>query len=113
MIINTVTPPGNRSRLGVGGRNGVDVENSAEEVLDDSSLALLTSLLDALDLSLGVLVGFGLGLLVALAVLHRCQRSQRPVKQKSILPRPRTSCIPPPSWPCSRLSLAWLHRELP
>jgi hypothetical protein len=69
VIINTVTPPENRSRLGVGGRNRVDVENSAEEILDNPSLALLASLLDALDLSLGVLVGFGLGLLVALTVL--------------------------------------------
>jgi hypothetical protein len=71
MIINTVTPSGNRSRFG--GRDRLDVENSAEEVLNDLSLALLTSLLDALDLSLGLLVGFGLGLLVALAVLHGCQ----------------------------------------
>jgi hypothetical protein len=69
VIINTVTPPGNRSGLGVGGRNRVDVENSAEEILDNPSLALLTSLLDTLDLSLSVLVGFGFGLLVTLAVL--------------------------------------------
>jgi hypothetical protein len=62
-------------RSGLGGGNGVDVEDGAEEVLDDLSLSLLASLLDALDLLLGFLVGLGLGLLVALAVLYDHQYS--------------------------------------
>lgn len=57
--------------------NRLDVEDSAEEVLNDLGLALLASFLDTLDLSLGILVSLGLGLLVALAVLHGRQRSSR------------------------------------
>lgn len=71
-------------RSGLGGRNRLDVENSAEEVLNNISLALLTSLLDAFDLGLDLLVGFGLGLLVALAVLHGCQRSVNVNKPKKV-----------------------------
>lgn len=67
VIINMCARCSRRSGLVWG--DGVDVEDGAEEVLDDLSLSLLASLLDALDLLLGFLVGFGLGLLVALAVL--------------------------------------------
>ena len=50
-------------------RNRLHVKDGTEEVLDDASLALGASLLDALDLLVGILVGLCLGLLVALAVL--------------------------------------------
>lgn len=112
-------------RSGLVRGDGVDVEDGAEEVLDDLSLSLLASLLDALDLLLGFLVGLGLGLLVALAVLYNHQYYAIVVVDRisrrwtvcllggSIVPRPRISYIRLPSWPCSRLSLAWPHRERP
>lgn len=62
--------------------NRLDVEDGAEEVLNDLGLALLAGFLDTLDLSLGVLVSLGLGLLVALAVLHGRQRSPRRCRTK-------------------------------
>ena len=51
-------------------RDGLDVEDGAEEVLDDGGLALLAGLLDGLDLLVGLLGRLVLGLLVAPAMLR-------------------------------------------
>lgn len=55
-------------------RHGLDIEDGAKEVLDDVGLSLGAGLLDDLDLLLCILVGLGLGLCVALAVLHAIMR---------------------------------------
>ena len=47
----------------------MDLEHGLEQVLDDLVLVLLARLLDLLYASLGLLVGFVLGLLVPLGVL--------------------------------------------
>lgn len=65
-LSNQVTHLNNSSPCG---RNGLDIEDSTEKLLNDLVLALLASVLDDLDLLLGVLACFSLGLLVALAVL--------------------------------------------
>lgn len=59
----------NRSQSCLGRRHRLDVEDGAQQVADDLVLALLSRLLDFLDLLLGLLVGLLLGLLVSLRVL--------------------------------------------
>lgn len=64
----------------LGGGDRLDVENGAEQVLDNVALALLAGLLNLLDLLLCLLVGLVLGLRVALAVLQaNCQSASRQV----------------------------------
>lgn len=49
--------------------NRFHVKHGVEQVLDDLRLALLPGSLDIANLLLGILVGLGLGLFVALTVL--------------------------------------------
>jgi hypothetical protein len=56
-------------RSGSRGRDGLDIKDSAKEVLDDLGLSLLSGFLNLLDLLLGLLVRLVLGLLITLAVL--------------------------------------------
>lgn len=56
--------------LSLGRWHGLDVEHSAQQVLDHLVLVLLASRLDLLDVGLGLLVRLLLGLLVSLGVLE-------------------------------------------
>lgn len=61
-------------RLRRGGRNGLNLEDGGQEVLDDGVLVLLARSIDLLDLLLGILARLVLGGLVSLAVLVAVSR---------------------------------------
>lgn len=63
---------GRRPQTGLFGRrrDRLDFKDSLQQLIHNLGLALLPSALDLLDLSVGLLVGFLLGLLVALGMLR-------------------------------------------
>lgn len=67
---HTVPNQSRMAYLSLGRRYRLDVEHSAQQVVDHLALVLLASLLDLLDLGLGLLVRLLLGLLVSLGVLE-------------------------------------------